>query len=609
MLGLRSRLGLLMMACLLSLTPSLLASAPTHLLIDFTNPTAKVNRAIFGIEGHPKVFMVAQQNPHVMEAFLRLNPSGTVARMETWIGFLEPENDNDDPYTYNWDRLYPDKMIRFIEDRPAFENWLREIDVELMPLLCYSTEWLQSGNEDDQISDKHEWAEFAAAAMHSWNADGDDLRARYAEVWNEPNMPMFGMGKREAYFELFNIAAERLRAEDPTLMVGGPALTPAHWAEPMEWYADFIENCGHNADFVIHHIYHGSDVTADDEVQQIIEMTDQFRAVPGREHGKMALTEIDAWYAGWPKFQYLMQRHFGYMSIADRILSVHHFTTLAYNEHGTYTFGVMTEQGAPMLGTYWPFWIVRNIDGLLVNTIKRGDAGQLDAMGSTHTSEQGHSNLATVIYNRTEQRVTTPITLVFEPTDHDRWLRIDETTSTFQGVRELIKVPAGEQQLTLNRTIQPQTAAAMTLLTPGDRHYQFADLNDQEAPAVELSATTDQITPDQDFTLTARVVNTTDQPISGKLSLIDLPEGWQATSTTIDTGLLATGAAASFDITITASNKPQPLSRMTVGATSTIPHLNQAIAPVAQFVDEAGASKTSLPVDIVYVDHQETEAP
>ena len=588
------------------------ADTTSGIVFDFTNPTGKVNRAIFGIEGLPKVFMVAQDNPRVMDSFLRLNPSGWIARMETWIGYLEPENDNDDPYTFDWDRLHPDKMIRFIEDRPAYEAWLRTIDVELMPLLCYSTEWLDSGNEDDKISDKQEWAEFAAAAMHSWNADGDDLRARYAEVWNEPNMPMFGMGSQEAFYELFNVTAERLHADDPTLMVGGPALTPAYWAKTAEWYAGFIEHCGHNADFVIHHIYHGSDVSADDEVQQIIEMTDQFRAIAGKENGQMALTEIDAWFSGWPKFQYMMQRHFGYLGIADRILSVHHFTTLAYNEHGRYTFGVMTEQGAPMLGTYWPFWIVRNLDGLLINTMRRGDAGALDAVGSAHTNDEGRQMLAAVVYNRTEAPVSTPILLVFEPSDRERWLRIDEATARFQGVRDMVSVPAGDHQIRLDRTIAERSAIALTLLEPGKRHYGFADLNDQEAPAVELTAYHDQVRPGETFTLVARVVNTTAEPISGTLSLTHLPEGWATSEASIPTGLLATGAAKELRIAVTASNKPEPLSRMTIGATSEIPHLNHAIAPVAEFVPGAGmggqfvASKASMPVDIVYVEPQET---
>ncbi|MEQ9461504.1 MAG: hypothetical protein RIG82_11200 [Phycisphaeraceae bacterium] len=615
MLTFHRRLLLMLLA-----STSLLATFSLHsraadtsgIVFDFTNPTGKVNRAIFGIEGLPKVFMVAQDNPRVMDSFLRLNPSGWIARMETWIGYLEPENDNDDPYTYDWDRLHPDEMIRFIEDRPAYEAWLRTIDVELMPLLCYSTEWLDSGNEDDKISNKHEWAEFAAAALHSWNADGDDLRARYAEVWNEPNMPMFGMGNQDAFYELFNIAAERLRSEDPTLMVGGPALTPAYWAKTAEWYAGFIEHCGHNADFVIHHIYHGSDVSADDEVQQIIEMTDQFRAVTGKENGQMALTEIDAWFSGWPKFQYMMQRHFGYLRIADRILSVHHFTTLAYNEHGRYTFGVMTEQGAPMLGTYWPYWVVRNLDGLLINTIRRGDAGILDAVASRHTNDDGQLMLAAVVYNRTESPVTTPMLLVFEPSDRERLLRIDETTATFQGVRDVLQVPAGDRQIELDRTIAEHSVMALTLLEPGKRHYGFADLNDQEAPAVELMADHDQVRPGETFTLVARVINTTGEPISGTLSLGNLPKGWTAPESSVPTGLLATGAAKELRVAVTASNKPEPLSRMTIGATSEIRHLNHAITPVAEFLPGAGiggqfvAAKQSLSVDIVYVDPKET---
>lgn len=581
------------------------ADVKSEVVVDFTNPTGKVNRAIWGIEGLPKVYMVGQQHPEVLDSLYRLNPTGWHARMETWIGYLEPENDNDDPNVFDWDRLHPEKMIRFIEDREAFEAWIGSLNVALMPLLCYGTEWLDSGDETDKIRDKAEWAEFAAAAMHSWNADGDDLRARYAEVWNEPNMPMFGLGDRAAFYELFNVAAERLRTDDPTVMVGGPALTPAYWAETDAWYAGFIEHCGTNADFVIHHIYHGSDVSVADEVAQIIEMTDMFRAVPGKSDGRMSLTEIDAWFDGWPKFQYMMQRHMGYHAIRDRLLSVHHFTTLAYNESNTHVFGVMTNQGAPLLGNYWSFWIMRNLDGDTVNVIRRGEAGVLDVVGSRDVNEAGAVRLATVFYNRTEAMVDAPVTMVFEPVDHDRVLRVDAVAEPdpYQGVVGVVRVKAGATRFEMPLQITGGSAVAVTLLDPGKRHVPIFDMNDQEGPAVTLVGEgVFEIETGDTFELRAMVTNTMLEPVEGVLRVEGLPAGWKVSGQEKRIALESPGDTVGMSVMVTATGEPAMLERMSTTEHSEMAHLNHAVAPVAVFVPDAGGERrVSLPVDLVFV--------
>ncbi|QDU71426.1 GH39 family glycosyl hydrolase [Mucisphaera calidilacus] len=581
---------------------------PSRVVVDFNNTTGHINRAIWGVEGMPKVFMLGQQNPGVLTALYRLNPTGWHARMETWIGFLEPENDNDDPNVFDWDRLHPDKMIRFIDDRKAYEKWIASLNVELMPLLCYNTEWLESDDENDKISDKNEWAEFAAAALHSWNADGDDLRARYAEIWNEPNMPMFGMGNQEAFYELYNTAAERLHRDDPALMVGGPALTPAYWARTDEWFKGFVENCGHNADFVIHHIYHGTDKGVDYEVNKIIEMTDLFRTVPGKATGQMALTEIDSWHMGWGKFQYMMQRHMGYHDIRDRLLSVHHFTTLAYNEHGNHVFGIMTNHGAPMLGTYWSFWIMRNLDGDAVNVMQRGPAQVLDVIGSKDTNHDGSQRLAMVAYNRTGERLNVPVTLQFPPADHDRVLRVDVVEHNFQDVEDVKRIPAGAGTFEFSLSINTGVAVAATILEPGRRHVPIFDLNDQEGAAVSLATDAREIKLGDWVALRARITNTTGKNLSGKLSLQGVPRGWRYEIADQHVHLQDLGDTVTIPVMISVDSEPPLVPRMTMGATSSLLHLNNAVAPVLVFdPDDGSEERISLPVDLAYIEPQDVK--
>jgi len=101
---------------------ALLAPATVHaaepdatLLINWTHPTRSVNRALFSMEGVAKVWHVSRKHPRLMDSYLRLNPHGTHTRMETWIHLLEPENDNDDPNTFNRDALHPERMIRVVD--------------------------------------------------------------------------------------------------------------------------------------------------------------------------------------------------------------------------------------------------------------------------------------------------------------------------------------------------------------------------------------------------------------------------------------------------------------------------------------------------------------
>ena len=71
--------------------------------------------------------------------------------METWIHLMEPENDNDDPNVYNWDKLYPEDMVRFVEDRDDYEAFLDELGTERLSLLCYNVDWNKSEDENDKV--------------------------------------------------------------------------------------------------------------------------------------------------------------------------------------------------------------------------------------------------------------------------------------------------------------------------------------------------------------------------------------------------------------------------------------------------------------------------
>lgn len=557
---------------------------PAIVTVDWTNTTGRVNRAIFSLEGLPKVYQVAKDSPTLMPSFLLLNPRETMTRMETWVHLMEPENDNDDPDVYNWDRLHPEDMVRFIEDREAYESTLDRLGTERMSLLCYNVDWNRSKDEKDPVADKYEWAEFAAAVVTDYNGTDRSVtpRLRYVEIWNEPNMPMFYGGTRESYFELFNITANRLHREHPEVMVGGPALTPAYWAEPEEWYSDFIKTCGDQADYVIHHIYHGGDRTPEDLANELIDKTDQFRALPGKGDGKIAITETDAWYSGWPKVQYMLGRHFRFLDIQDRILSIHHFTALGYNEQGNHIFGVMDNTGAPLFATYWSYWLFRNVIGEQTYLTIRGDGEhELDAVATRHCNDAGQTLQSFVIHNPTGRSITADVRLNFEAQDADRVLTVDRVTESFQGVDRALLVPAGESYQSVEIALGAGEAAAVHLREVGTRHFDFSDLNNQEQPFMMLTCDKPEIGLGDTLTLTARILNTTAEPANGIIAIKGLSDDWHVEvaegSTTVDS--LGFGASQQVVFKVKVDSEPAYESRITYTESSEMQHMDYAFSP------------------------------
>ena len=574
-------------------------TSETVVTVDWTNTTGRINRAIFSLEGLPKVYQVAKEYPMLMPSFLLLNPQETMTRMETWYHLMEPENDNDDPNVYNWDKLFPQDMVRFVDDREDYEALLDRLGTERMSLLCYNVDWNKSDNEDDPVIDKDEWAEFAAAAVTDYNGTDASVapRLRYVEIWNEPNMPMFYGGTRESYFELFNKAAKRLHREHPEVMVGGPALTPAYWAEPEQWYVDFLEACGDQADYVIHHIYHGQDRTPEDLAAELIDKTDKFRKLPGKKDGKISITETDAWYSGWPKLQYMLGRHFRFLEIQDRILSIHHFTTLAYNEQGNHAFGVMDNHGAPLLGTYWPYWLFRNVIGEQAFVTIRGDGEhELDTVATRHGNESGGVIQSFVIHNPTDRAISAEVRLNFEPADFDRVLTVDRVTEAFQGVSGALLVPAGEAYHVVEIELGAGEASAVLLAKPGARHFEFSDLNNQERPFLMVQSDKQQIGMGETLTLTASILNTTPNPVSGKLVIKGLADGWgvEVVEGEADVKGLAFGETQQFTVRVKVDSKPDSLPRMTYTERSEMQHLDFGIIPYVVFSTDGQPPADSL---------------
>lgn len=104
-------------------------------------------------------------------------------------------------------------------------------------------------------SDPQDWADLIHAFVtHLVDRYGlNEVLTWYFEVWNEPDLEGgFWVGGQQAYFELYQVTVNTIKAIDHRLMVGGPATSKSLWVQ------ELIDFCADNQvpiDFLSTHHY------------------------------------------------------------------------------------------------------------------------------------------------------------------------------------------------------------------------------------------------------------------------------------------------------------------------------------------------------------------
>ena len=81
----------------------------------------------------------------------------------------------------------------------------------------------------------------------------DEVRSWFFEVWNEPNLSGFWEGGgQKAYFDLYDLTSNTIKAFDPQLKVGGPSTAGAAWVPE---FLAHVKQSGAAVDFVTTHTY------------------------------------------------------------------------------------------------------------------------------------------------------------------------------------------------------------------------------------------------------------------------------------------------------------------------------------------------------------------
>lgn len=102
--------------------------------------------------------------------------------------------------------------------------------------------------------DYRQWAALMRKLIRHWidRYGKGEVREWFFEVWNEPNLDVFGSGKQKDYFKLYHTTVEAIKGVDSSLKVGGPATAKSAWIEE---FVAYTEKHQLPADFISTHQY------------------------------------------------------------------------------------------------------------------------------------------------------------------------------------------------------------------------------------------------------------------------------------------------------------------------------------------------------------------
>jgi hypothetical protein len=144
--------------------------------------------------------------------------------------------------TYNFFR--PDRVIQF-----AHEN-----DLSVLAILESTPGWANSNRGPNHpADDAADWQRFIRVTVDRYRD-----RVKYWNIWNEPNVPEFFGGGKEAFLdEVLLPGIEAVKSADSEALIVGPEL--AHLVSGgKEWYLwlrYILTRAGDQIDIISHHIY------------------------------------------------------------------------------------------------------------------------------------------------------------------------------------------------------------------------------------------------------------------------------------------------------------------------------------------------------------------
>src|SRR5690606_22196181 len=227
------------------------------------------------------------------------------------------------------------------------------------------------------------------------------------------------------------------------------------------------------------------------------------------------------------------------------------------------------------------------------DTVHASAVGHLDNMEyiASRDIRDGKFLGTAVIWNKGTKPVLAEPILFFPPSPNDRVLAVNKITENFQGLDAVYRIPAGIARFDSSVRLLPGEAIALTIQQPGERHFAFADINNQQRPWLAVQADTREVPLGGKFTIKVEILNTTFKAAKGTIRLGGMPDDWTVTPV---------GEHTSIDVSFGARN----IVEFEVTAAS-LPRKN--MAGIYAWLDtgsafEPGKSAHSIPVTIEVID-------
>lgn len=500
-----------MVAILISTISPLFAQTNTQSLsIDAGHIKGNIDRRIFSIVGYDT--MRTKGNEMALETYKNLNLLGTQVRLGAGINEVEPKNDDEDPFHFNWEGFQLKEMFGVNTDSKEFIKEIKEQGMEPVILFCYDSFWLgENGSVTAPPTNYDEWSEYVCAVLEYFNGNGSqqDYKPiiKYAEIWNEPSENgLYWSGDRFQYYKLFNNVAERIHKNYPGVLVGGPTVLNGETI----FFKDFLKHCGKNVDFLTYHIY-GKSVS---EMKiQIESWVTYAREATGKKDLKMMITESDnIFLPEREKPSYILERQFALMDLTGFLEGFHHFCAVAYGE-GNRFFGLIYPDGGIIPQNYRPYWIFRNLQGARIET----PAPPNENIFITGSYLEDKEKVNLIIFSR-DQEKTYPIDLKIQlkPSSANRIVCIEKVNNNLHETYGIFFLSSGKGEANVFINLEPQTAYSVVISSP--------DLYSQ--PIIESKTGKTAIYMGDQLMFHVKVINPFEAPISGKILFENLPSRW-----------------------------------------------------------------------------------
>ena len=269
------------------------------------------------------------------------------------INYVFPKWEADPDRPENYDFTQTDFYLKTISS----------LGINIIFRLGYSAEYKTAVRHNQPPDSYEKFADICAHIIRHYNAgwaNGQRLGIRYWEVWNEPDGQSlsFWAGTPAEFYKLYETVARRVKSEDPSLKVGGPAL--AHDLNFLDGMLRYCHERRVPLDFVSWHIYTPDVHEVARRAMRVHEMMTQY----GFAGAESILDEWNYGPADWSRLfvdpaysrQYFdaTQDAFGAAFDATALTELQdaHVDIATFFSGTTFMWGLFTSSGAPQKAYY-----------------------------------------------------------------------------------------------------------------------------------------------------------------------------------------------------------------------------------------------------------------